>query len=935
MRAQILTTDQPADAESQDEERTRREARVDHMSQYSHHGIQDSPPHSSEESERMEVAEEPLSSETWSATGQLTDAEAYAAKYPVLGVEYPLPVSLSSEDEDEQETTAEPASTPARTLEELAKVLAPDPSELGRQLRQQISVVHQQEYHLLMAVSVPDEVLYVSTQDNDVSFATGDSDAESVRDWESGTGKIRFSRRKPYFFRREKNDMGQQWRRHVKPVVRDTHDVDWTVMYETDEETGEVPQPTVVVPASVKIDEAGHEAGVHEDLQGYLTAGASSLVKRPWETGYIAIRDGEAMDEVAAAPFADVQDWLTGHILALQRNKTTAVTVLEEFYRVYRLGANPVKVGATRDTTPCCVCTEGWWHAEILKPREMTVCPRCNRWAHQGCMEDHLTGHAMELLGRGLHRDKEAMARREAAVAHEVDTPSPAGPAASAVPDGDDPMGDFFTARPKVDVEEIVKERKRTEGESYARRMAQQGASSEEEGLRPAEFCTACGSEECWVPPIRCRAQCRRQSMQGLLDALGTSRQIVGPMSQATVRSELIPLSEKWAARVLERDETKREVRKRRKERHQGEGTAFWGKPDWLEPNCDVATIETWSRAVLHASSGQGVTINRESRRMASALTRGREYTPGSGADALRRTECLDLLKKAVLAFRSTTPSVVRRAKEHVMIYLSKVPADLFEATSEWSWPVIVKILLESESPEARGQGEDGTLDDATGSVTGQGTSAAAPTRPAWKTHEFVCTVAKRKEGGYSLQTWKLRRAMRNKIRSTKRRIAQTHLGEGSAHDLVVKGLGIADRGIVSNELREKLDKAEEEERQRLEKEAEERAKAVTPEQKRQFIQEERKRYKEAEKRDADALLELYEPGSWRCRNCCSILGASVTKCPNFVRGQAKNSWFPCGGSQTTTWGGYVNEDDRPRATVPARRHRDGGPLHSLSLIHI
>ncbi len=126
--------------------------------------------------------------------------------------------------------------TPLMTAEEVVTLLAGETESVrDAEIRGQIGLTFMSELYVLEAVDVTDMVLVRSVDRRQVHYATGDSDAESVRDWDSGPGTIRWAKRPAYFFRRENNDNEVRWRRRVKPVVKNRDEADWPAENESDE----------------------------------------------------------------------------------------------------------------------------------------------------------------------------------------------------------------------------------------------------------------------------------------------------------------------------------------------------------------------------------------------------------------------------------------------------------------------------------------------------------------------------------------------------------------------------------------------------------------------------------------------------------------------------------------------------------------------------
>ena len=96
-------------------------------------------------------------------------------------------------------------------------VLTTDYAERAITIRRTIEALFPTEGMLLRNCLVPDESLVKSVESAKVHYATGGSDAESVRDYDNGLGPVRFHRRDAYSYRREENVEGQTYRRRCAP----------------------------------------------------------------------------------------------------------------------------------------------------------------------------------------------------------------------------------------------------------------------------------------------------------------------------------------------------------------------------------------------------------------------------------------------------------------------------------------------------------------------------------------------------------------------------------------------------------------------------------------------------------------------------------------------------------------------------------------------
>ena len=137
--------------------------------------------------------------------------------------------------------------------------------------------------------TVQDEDLVEITKSEQVVCASGESDRESIRDFDSGTGRFRWNRRSPYWFKRElcadEDEQGMKYRRRMKPAVAGSSLV-WKPEY-PDNEDGSNEQPSFALSAQIGTDEAGRITGYHKDVQPNSYAGQSEdLWQQMWGTRF-------------------------------------------------------------------------------------------------------------------------------------------------------------------------------------------------------------------------------------------------------------------------------------------------------------------------------------------------------------------------------------------------------------------------------------------------------------------------------------------------------------------------------------------------------------------------------------------------------------------------------------------------------------------------
>ena len=111
-----------------------------------------------------------------------------------------------------------PLLNPSAVVELLEQSEGPsDPRDQATFIRRGLNYVFPGESCTIEAAHVPDDLLVEVTKEKDVHYATGESDAESIRDYDSGTGSQRWHRRNPYWYcRQPSSDPTRQFRRMMK-----------------------------------------------------------------------------------------------------------------------------------------------------------------------------------------------------------------------------------------------------------------------------------------------------------------------------------------------------------------------------------------------------------------------------------------------------------------------------------------------------------------------------------------------------------------------------------------------------------------------------------------------------------------------------------------------------------------------------------------------
>ena len=356
---------------------------------------------------------------------------------------------------------------------------------------------------------VNDQALLEETQVSEVHFANGDSDSESIRDYDAGPGLQRWHRRDQYFYRREENVEGQTYRRRMKLI---DNTVPWQAPIWTEETEadadGYVRQKSFIEPSTVLIDEVTGEAkGLVKYEDPHLEAEGNPLVPA-WRLNQKAIEFKIQQPPTSAEPDLELRDqWLS--VMGYKVHK------LEELWMVINQGHDPLSGGLSRDLR-CVACGDPWKGQSVAQgaPEPLIACVYCNGLVHEACKEKHDQKHIEEDFYKGLRRREEGIRRAEAAgrVSAEAKEKLEAsirerGSLLSSVPGGpirspatDATLEEFHETRTKFTAADFEVRRSR-------KRKDLQGDTSDEEGLEPVEFCSSCGSARCWMEVDRCKSQ--------------------------------------------------------------------------------------------------------------------------------------------------------------------------------------------------------------------------------------------------------------------------------------------------------------------------------------------------------------------------------------------------------------------------------------------
>lgn len=360
---------------------------------------------------------------------------------------------------------------------------------------------------LLQIQRLPEEDLVQCMQDQKVHFASGDSDDDSVRDYDSGPGKIQCHKRMPYTYRREIGAANVYYRRRIKLFVEDGSP-NWRKMTDSDEEGGPK-QESFVLSATLEQDAAGVPIGEKIETEelpfrtqaALLTIpGTKEEMDTPLLKAHLVNYSEVLVDRVTThakelPPLSGKED---DSVQTTMLADCKLAGVLEDLCITMRNGYGAPSAVCLRELT-CPECTRGVFYGEDPEQGlDNEICRHCNAMVHSECAHAHLTNHIQDCICRGVvKRETSVKAQQELDADFGLDKfLSLKEPAVEPVEENAavdvgapvDPMAEFFQSRPKVTERQLENARK------LDARREQQTESSGEEGLAPLLWCSTCGS---------------------------------------------------------------------------------------------------------------------------------------------------------------------------------------------------------------------------------------------------------------------------------------------------------------------------------------------------------------------------------------------------------------------------------------------------------
>ena len=119
-------------------------------------------------------------------------------------------------------------------------------------------------------------------EDQGAEYATGVSDASSVRDQDSGPGKVRWTKGDPYRFRREQCMNHEGKLRRLKPTSNVDGDLFWDYEFPSDDE-GWTKQPSFVTSSYIATNQYGERETEVERTERQRHERLGDIVDESWK----------------------------------------------------------------------------------------------------------------------------------------------------------------------------------------------------------------------------------------------------------------------------------------------------------------------------------------------------------------------------------------------------------------------------------------------------------------------------------------------------------------------------------------------------------------------------------------------------------------------------------------------------------------------------
>ena len=557
-----------------------------------------------------------------------------------------------------------------------------DVTSKAAMIRSALQVMHPEIAQELMNLSFSDKEIFEESQRAGIELADGDTDTESVCDFDSGNsaGLVRKKGRDRYWYVREPKEApyeASSFRRECVPCLYKTEGVD-----------------LVHFCWAPKYDEAWDQPTVLEKVAKFTAEGAE--IRHDWlpmgqrtaetDESTLSIREGKSLkmikndlrrpEEIQSMEIDDnsMKAFWEGFLLQLNDKDISVSAVTDDFVDRVAMGYDSNFVGHTRQVTICGAC-----HGPLLRPKtKIRVCGICNQWIHycdkestgddddvsKDCFATHVGSHHMGVLQRGNYRKerqrdseakfaeerKQTMKRKEEKVRREkearrrdlesanasdgsfieVTSGSEKGSSGHKEAAKDDAMAAFHEARPKVIYDtELARVNRSDEGLKSLRTDT-----SCEEDLDGTPYCTQCGSETCVRRGTVCQERHIGQKTEWILDFffqdehLGNITKYAPEFRLADlekIRTELEGRLERIAGRNKSKERTYAERRSRNNEVNM----------EALMSADPSANYEYVRREVAAATANKGQRITTGSKWICKRAGEGGFYNLGSAAEGV------------------------------------------------------------------------------------------------------------------------------------------------------------------------------------------------------------------------------------------------------------------------------------------------------------
>ena len=587
-----------------------------------------------------------------------------------------------------------------------------------------------------------------------VCFATGQSDEESIRDQDTGPGRVRWHKRDRYMYVRQRGHY-TRYRRRVKPVFGPGNEgFQWKYEVESDD-AGDVNQESFILPADVEIDPVSGLPIGKTSAKTLETERQEFAVKYEEEftdsgtvaeTGaggvLVALKDQYRVVQPSNVPSSTTVDEDLLERFATEVNAEfvgrDAGIAVEFAFATLRRGMPYGFIGQVRDPGTCGECEgslllkpvkpvkakEDIWQLltkptdssaeptdEELKALQSAVpdlCPFCNCLLHKCCAAAHFRSHVKGVLCCGLRRrDAEAAKKKkDLELVRTVKTGSRSDLEAKAQAPRRQRRSEAVSPQPC----EPSLEPAAGAGAAYDPTRTPDPVldpvasiyldrpivvNDEAELKRARKELRSTTSDEEKLPASMycswCGAKECRRSGENCRDLRKAELEV---LAVDAIRDKLPQLvHDKLVEELLEREDycKQRKTLKTRRYARRREAN-----PVDLKAHLRTVTVpgyEHAARIVNWHGRNIGTKVLEQHKAVVTMANRGQQYAVGTRADSVVKDVCLQNLSKAVSAWKSSSLPIFRKCLEHLDAYWSKIGEKDFH-TNGWAWSASVEIRL-------------------------------------------------------------------------------------------------------------------------------------------------------------------------------------------------------------------------------------------------